>query len=265
MKKTRTKTLQLLNIIGFTGTIIINFLANYLPINGKTTGELSEMYPNLFTPAGITFSIWGVIYLLLAGFIIYQSQGLLTNKRAPGIVDKICWLFFISSAANIGWIFAWHYMKVLLSVMIMLVLLISLIMIYRRLEEFNTGINKIRGLKKVFTKIPFSIYLGWISIATIANITAYLVHINWNGFGLSDVFWTITVIILGLLLTTYFVLNKEDIAYSLVVIWAYSGIIIKRLSVEPQYNSIIFTAAGCILIILVEIMYLKDRKRKSIF
>ena len=252
MKK--TKVLQVFNIIGFIGTIIVNYLANSLPLNGKTTGEISALYPNLFTPAAITFSIWGLIYFLLAGFIIYQSRGLFSDKRPPEIVEKIGWLFFISSLANISWIFAWHYLKVFLSVMIMLVLLISLIKIYRKI---NNGYNLIRGLEKLFTKITFSIYLGWISIATIANITAYLVSINWNGFGLSDVFWTITVIIVGLLLASFFVLIRNDIAYSLVVIWAYIGIIIKRLSVEPIYNNIIIAAVISIIIIVIEIIYIK--------
>lgn len=261
MKK--AKKFQLANIVGFIGMITVNFLANYIPINGYNTGEVSEMFPNLFTPAGITFSIWGVIYLFLLGFTIYQTKGFINKiNRPPTIVNKIGWLFFITSLANMAWIFAWHYLKPSLSLIIMIILLISLIMIYLRL---NIGKNDFRGTKKYLVNIPFSLYLGWITIATIANVTAWLVSINWTGFGLSDITWTIIVIIVGIILTSLNLFSRGDIVYSLVVIWAYLGIILKRNQVEPIYMSIIITAVIGILIIIFDIIYIKIKQKRHRF
>ena len=262
MKK--IKKYQIANIISFMGVITANFLANYLPLNGYNTGELSAMYPNLFVPAGITFSIWGVIYLFLLGFIIYQSKGLINRlNKSPNFVNDIGWLFFISSLANIAWILAWHYLMVFLSLIFMIILLFSLIGIYLRL---NIGENYFTGAKKFFVNIPFSLYLGWITIATIANITAWLVSINWSGWGLSEVTWTIIVLIVGVIITILNSLNRTDSIYALVVIWAYTGIIIKRYQADPRYMSIIVTAAIGILIIIINIIYAKwkNKNRKKI-
>lgn len=258
------KRYQIANIVSFIGVITANFLANYLPLNGYNTGELSDMYPNLFVPAGITFSIWGVIYLFLLGFIIYQSKGLINNlNKSPGFVMKIGWLFFISSIANIAWIFAWHHLMVFVSLIFMLILLISLIGIYLRLD---IGKNNFTGVKKILVNIPFSLYLGWITIATIANITAWLVSINWSGWGLSEVTWTIIILIVGVLITILNTLKRTDSIYALVVIWAYAGIIIKRYQAEPRYMSIVLTAVIGILVILINIFYAKwkNKKRKKI-
>ena len=258
------KKYQIANIIAFIGVITANFLANYLPLNGYNTGELSDMYPNLFVPAGITFSIWGVIYLFLLGFTIYQSKGLINRlSKTPKFVFDIGWLFFISSLANIGWIFAWHHLMVFISLIFMLVLLISLIAIYLRL---NIGNNNFKKTKKYFVNIPFSLYLGWITIATIANITAWLVSINWSGWGLSEVTWTIIVLITGVIITILNTLNKADSMYALVVIWAYIGIILKRYQADPRYISIIMTAVIGIIIIIFNLIYAKwkNKKRKKI-
>lgn len=258
------KKYQIGNIIAFIGVITTNFLANYLPLNGYNTGELSDMYPNLFVPAGITFSIWGIIYLFLFGFIIYQSKGLINNlSKTPKFVFDIGWLFFISSLANIGWIFAWHHLMVFISLICMLILLLSLIAIYFRL---NIGKNNFQKAKKYFVNIPFSLYLGWITIATIANITAWLVSINWSGWGLSEVTWTIIVLIAGVIITLLNTLNRADSIYALVVIWAYIGIILKRFQADPRFMSIIVTAAIGIIIIIFSLIYAKwkNKNRKKI-
>ncbi len=248
--KTNITFYKYLNLLSLLLVLVANFLANYLPLNGYNTGELSDMYPNLFVPAGITFSIWGVIYLLLIVFIISQFINFGNKEEAKKeIINKIGSLFFLSSLANAAWIFAWHYLYVFLSLIVMLVLLFTLILIYRRLE---IGIvNYSKKLYSIFI-LPFSIYLGWITIATIANITALLVDINWYGGFLNPVFWTIFVLIIGLIITLYILLIRKDIAYSLVVIWAYLGIIIKRyFQASDPIMSIVYTAAICVAIITI--------------
>ena len=176
--------LQIGNLTAVIITIIVNSLANILPIGGKLTGEISDSIPNLFAPAGLTFSIWGVIYILIILFSIYLVRDLFKiEKNTKPFLEKISFLFILASLANILWIFLWHYEEILLSLFAMILLFISLLLIYIRL---NIGQEEISFRDKIFIHIPISVYLGWITLATIANLTAVLVIIGWNGFGISD-------------------------------------------------------------------------------
>ncbi len=239
--------LLLLNIVGFLGTILVNGLAVILPINNKTTAQLSDQYPNLFVPAGLTFSIWGVIYILLAIFVIYQTIVTL-RKDVNGLlaVKKVGFLFFLSSLLNMGWIFAWQYEIVSVSLVIMLLLLGCLLTIYLRL---NVGYKGSSNRDRYLVHLPFSVYLGWISIATIANLTAFLVDIHWNQFGLSEQFWAVAVIVVGIALALSMLVRRQDIFYCLVVDWALLGILLKRLSDSiPAQGVIVVTIVGLILV-----------------
>ncbi|MHB1346311.1 MAG: hypothetical protein ACYCXK_02360 [Candidatus Humimicrobiaceae bacterium] len=250
-----------LNFIGVLAVIFVNALAVLLPINNRTTQELSDKYPNLFVPAGITFSIWGIIYILLILFAVYQfviAFRKVSDER--GIFEKIGILFFISCIFNIAWILAWHYEIVWLSLIIMALLLISLILIYVRLR---TGSPGIQNTEKILVNIPFSVYLGWITIATIANATAFLVKINWNKFGISDQFWTIILIAIGVLITLIILFSRNDIFYCFVVIWALVGILLKRMEDNsmPDQLVIIASIAGISIIGLGIILQLARKKR----
>lgn len=254
-------TYSFLNFIGFLAVVSVNALAVILPINNKTTQELSDKYPNLFVPAGITFSIWGIIYVLLALFIIYQF--IVAFRRSSdqrGIFEKIGILFFISCIFNVAWILAWHYEIVWLSLIIMVLLLISLILIYIRL---GTGRSDIKNSEKILVNIPFSIYLGWITIATIANVTAFLVKINWNKFGVSDQLWAVIVIAVGVIITLATVFSRNDIFYCLVVIWALVGILLKRIADNsmPDQLVIIASIVGIAIVGLGIIMQLIRKKK----
>lgn len=249
MSKSRSVLiLSILNLLGFLGTVAVNALANVLPINNITTGALSDLYPNLFVPAGLTFAIWGLIYVLLGIFVIYPL--IPSVRRDPQKVDfvqKIGPLFFISCLANIGWIFAWHYQILPLSLIFMLVLLGCLLFIYLRL---NVGKSETTRAERYFAHLPFSVYLGWITIATIANVTALLVNINWNTWGLGEQFWAVAVIIVGIAIALSMLFTRKDIYYSLVVDWALLGILLKRLSVTtvPDQSVVIVTIIGLVLI-----------------
>jgi hypothetical protein len=250
-----------LNLIGFAAVVIVNALAVILPINNLTTQQLSDKYPNLFVPAGITFSIWGIIYILLLLFIFYQfAIAFRKNSEERGIFEKIGILFFISCIFNVAWIFAWQYEIVWLSLIIMILLLISLISIYVRL---GIGKAEIRNSQKILANIPFSIYLGWITIATIANVTAFLVKINWNKFGIGDQLWTIIMIAVGVLITLIILFSRNDIFYSLVVVWAIIGILLKRMADNsmPDQSVIIASIAGISIIGLGIIIQLIRKKK----
>lgn len=254
------KTTQILNILAFVGVIIVNALANALPINGFNTGELSDMYPNLFVPAGLTFSIWGVIYLFLLVYIISQSLSLFNGKSTPDFVERIGGLFLINCLANMAWIITWHYQMPLIAFGIMLVILATLIGIYQKLEI---------GRREVLTRelwtahIPFSIYLGWISIATIANLTAVLVDMGWQGGAIGEVNWAIIMIIIGGLLGFFILTTRKDVALGLVLAWAIIGIYIKRSMTSPLHTNIEITAlviAGLLLAYSVFTMVKNLRK-----
>ena len=248
MNKSRSVLiLSILNLLGFLGTVVVNALANILPINNITTGALSDLYPNLFVPAGLTFAIWGLIYVLLGIFVIYPLvPSVRKDAQKVDFVRRIGPLFFISCLANIGWIFAWHYQILPLSLVFMLILLGCLLAIYLRLK---VGKSEAAKAERYFVHLPFSVYLGWITIATIANVTALLVNINWGTWGLGEQFWAVAVIIVGIAITLSILFTRRDIYYSLVVDWALLGILLKRLAVTtPVQSVVIVTIVGLVLV-----------------
>lgn len=261
MNTNKTTTLQIANILGFLFTITLNTLAVSLPVAGRTTGEVSDYYPNLFVPAGYAFSIWSLIYVLLLVFIILQSRHLFDReKEGPAFVRTIGWWFVISCLANGSWILAWHYLLTPLSLLIMLTLLTALIIIYERLRTAAPDVSI-----SFWVQLPFSVYLGWISVATIANATALLVSMNWNGFGISEVSWTVTMLIVGGLLGTLFLWLRRDLAYVLVITWAFWAIAVKRQSLAVPEESIIISVVYAVLgvfLILAILRFLIFRPRQ---
>ena len=248
----RVKRYQILNILALIITIFVNGLANSIPLNGKTTGEISDIYANLFAPVGITFAIWGIIYLGLGLFIVYQFGFLSKGKKYYlDIVSRIGNSFIIGCLANALWIFAWHYDYILISMLLMLVLLLSLIDIYQKV--YQTKQNTI--LEKIASQWIFSVYLSWICVATVANITAFLVSIRWNGLGIPPQTWTMAVIIAITALTLRFVFYKKDIPYALVTQWAFIGIIMKHIAVwGGTYKGIIMMTAFCMILIFASVL-----------
>jgi hypothetical protein len=235
--------------------LVINILANALPINNISTGAVSDSIPSLFTPAGYVFSIWGIIYLALIGFGIYQA--LPSQKNNPRL-ERIGLWFFISSLFNSAWIFAWHYGQFTLSVILMLGLLVSLLMTYLRAGIVNRSSlkdgNKSRAARVaeyIFIDLPFGIYLGWISVATIANISSLLVVLGWGGFGLSAGTWTIIMLVIGSILGILMILLHHEVAYALVIIWAFVGIYVSRVDQPAIQTTALVTAAAVTLVLLV--------------
>lgn len=253
--------LKIFIAISYVAMVVANYLANALPIGGVTTGEASDIYANLFTPAGITFSIWGLIYALLLGYILYQF-GLWQKKTSEDreqTLNQVGRYFIVTSLANISWIFAWHYGIIWLSVLIMLVLLFFLIKIADVVNNRSFDLNE-----KIFIRLPFSVYFGWITVATIANITVFLVSLDWNGFGISDDIWTVIVLLVGATIGVARILKDKNIFYGLVLIWAYSGIIYKHISVDgynAQYTNIIITIIVCLILFLSTIGFLGYKER----
>jgi hypothetical protein len=217
--------------------IVMNWLANALPLNNKSTGEISDSIPNLFAPAGITFTIWGIIYLLLLIYCILQFR-----QSNHTISMQIGWAFGLSCLLNAAWIVCWHYGRLPLSLVAMTGILVALIYINMLIRDLPFGI----------IKASFGIYLGWICIAMIANVTALLVHYNWQAWGLSEETWTIVMISAGALIATLTIYSVKNPFIGFSVIWAFAGIILKR---HYDYRSIVITCAIGILILAITISY----------
>jgi len=193
---------QIVNVVTVLVTIIVNGLANALPINGITTAEISNSFPVLFVPAGYVFAIWGLIYLGMTGFAIYQA---LPSQRENPRLRRVGYWFALGNIANIIWIFLWHYQLFLLTLVAMLVLLLSLIVTYQRLE---IGQRVVQGAQRWLVNVPMSIYLGWITVATIANTTIVLYDLNWNGFGMSAAIWAVLLLVVATLITGLMIFRR---------------------------------------------------------
>ncbi len=234
----------LINIISFLVTLAVNFLATNLPLNNLTTKEISDSFNIFFVPAGYVFSIWGLIYLGLIGFIVFQS---LPKNRENNLVAKIGPWFAVSNLANAVWLISFHYQQFGLALVFMVVLLISLIAIFLRLD-----IGKARSSRQEnwLINIPFSLYLGWITVATIANATQVLYFIKWDGFGLAPEIWLVIMLAAAVVISALMSLTRRNIPFALVLVWAFTGIAAKFPN-PPLVNFSSWAAAGAVLLILV--------------
>jgi len=242
--------------------VVINALANILPINGQNTGAVSEKYDTLFAPAGLTFSIWGLIYFLLFIHVLYHIYNAFIENNEANFKANTSWLFSLSCILNSLWIFAWHYEFLLLSVFIIIALLVTLAFLFMQTDSIKpTGI-----IQHIALKTPFSIYLGWISVAVIANISTYLVSIKWNAFYISEDIWAMLLIIIAAILALLMLLNRKNASYALVVIWALSGIILKRNNSTPLHQDIItvsYFCTGIIFLLIITQTFFTKKKSKN--
>lgn len=242
--------------VTFIVMIVVNALANIIPFNGLKTGEVSDLYPNLFTPAALTFSIWGVIYVLLGGYILYQF-GFFSKKDgsfSKDLIEKIGLYFTISSIANTAWMFVWHYRSIGLSLAMMVVILVCLIII-----NIMTAKAELAVREKIFVRLPFSIYFGWITVATIANIIAFLVSVEWIGLGVPQWLLIVAVLIVGLVIAATTMFKNQNLGYGAAVIWAYIGILIKHTSRNGfggKYPFVILVLILSIIILLIAEVYI---------
>ncbi|MGD6966049.1 tryptophan-rich sensory protein [Rossellomorea vietnamensis] len=236
----------LLNIAAFILVVVVNALAVTLPLNGQTTGEISNRLDVFFTPAGYVFSIWSVIYLLLGIWIIQQIP---KKNRESDYYRTLSPYFIATCLLNSTWIFMWHYNYFGLSVIVMLSLLITLILLYRKAEDLSNGF---------LDMLPFSVYLGWISVAAVANISYYLTFLEWGGFGLGEAFWAIFLLAFSLALAVYFRIKKRDWIYPLVFVWATIGIGVNNQSEHPILSSLSYAVA---VLIFLAVMFFRGYKQ----
>jgi benzodiazapine receptor len=222
---------QLANILSVALALAVNILASTLPLNGQNTGEISDRFQVFFVPAGYVFAIWGVIYIGWIAFAVYQA--LPAQKENPRL-RNLGYLFALSGVFNAAWLFCWHYNQFGLSVVVMLALLGLLIASYLRLNVAKTPVGNV---EKWCVDVPFSVYLGWITVATAANVTDLLYLINWNGFGISPQVWAVIMLIVASLLGLAMALTRRDSGYLFVLVWSFAGIAVKQAGTPLVANS----------------------------
>ena len=244
LNRPNDKLRQIITVLAVVITITINALANIVPFNGLNTGQISDNFKVFFVPAGYVFSIWGVIYLGLIAFAIFQAW---PDQASNPRMRRIGKAFVISCIANSTWIFLWHYGYFASTVVVIFVLLISLIVIYWRLK---IGLSPTTSREKWFVNLTFSIYLGWVTVATIANITSTLDYLKWNGWGISPEIWAVIMLAAGLVIASAISFTRRDIAYQLVLIWAFVGIAIKQ-SDSAIVSSTAWLMAGLVGVVMV--------------
>jgi hypothetical protein len=216
MKKVNFR--QIVTFLAALATIVVNILANALPFNGLNTGEISDRFAIYFVPAGYVFAIWGLIYI---GWLVYAVYQLLPARSQDPVLAKIAPWFWLSSLGNISWIFMWHYEVFSVTLVFMTLILVSLLVIYRNLADA-------KGYTKWLVKLPFSVYLGWISVATIANVSQFLFYRDWSGWGIAPQSWAVVMIGIASLLGILMAWTENDTPYGLVLIWAFIGITVSQ-------------------------------------
>jgi hypothetical protein len=247
---------QMINVVVIIVTLAVNGLANAIPFNGQTTGEISDRFHVFFVPAGYVFAIWGVIYLGLIAFAIYQA---LPAQRDHERLRKLGYIFAVTNLANAVWLVFWHYNLFVLSLLTMLVILGTLIATYLIL-----GIGRVRVslAERLAVHLPVSIYLGWICVATIANATDVLYDLNWDGFGISPQSWAVIMLAVALLLGTAMALTRGDAAYNLVLVWSFVGIAIKQSAADMVSISAWVAAFLAFLLVILALVNKPRRVEK---
>ncbi len=233
-------------------TLIMNGAANAIPLNGRPTGEISDSFNALFVPAGYVFSIWGVIYIGLLAYTIYHS---LPKQRYNDIMQHTGWWVALSSIFNGAWIYFWHYGFYPLTMLVMLLLLATLIVIF---QKGNIGRTTYGPWMTWVFGIPFAIYLGWITVATIANAAAVLIDAGWNGWGIAPLIWTYLMLAAGVIVSWIMAATRSVVAYHLVLIWAFIGI-----SVRWQGDQNLFVAGlVAAFLVLIAVIWTLTRRKK---
>ena len=235
---------QLANLVSVIIALAVNILASTLPLNGQNTGEISDRFQVYFVPAGYVFAIWGIIYIGWIAFTIFQFRP--SQKESPRL-RNLGYLFALSGLVNAAWLFTWHYNLFGLSVLVMLTLLGLLIASYLKL---NVNRSSASGAEWWSVDLPFSVYLGWITVATVANVTDWLYLVEWNGFGIAAPTWAVIMIAVASVLGLLMALTRRDAGYLSVLVWSFAGIAVKQVT-APNVVTAAWIAAALMLALVV--------------
>lgn len=260
MIKSNIRLLQTLNVSAYLVMILVNALANTIRLNGYTTGEVSARYPTLLTPAGFSFSIWSLIYALLLLFVLYQANIIFKDQQKKiGLVVTIGYAFIVSCLANVAWIVTWHYQRFDLNILAMALLLAALIDLYRRIFKYGKASEKILLPFKWLVKVPFEIYLSWISVASAVNAAVYLQQSQWGGYGLGEEIWASVLVSFLVALALWFGLKFKTLAFAITIAWGIVGIFYSSTQMN-NYQTLQRTCVSALVILILFIVLFQFRK-----
>jgi hypothetical protein len=244
---------QITNLVSVIIALAVNILASALPLNGQNTGEISDRFQVYFVPAGYVFSIWGIIYIGWIAFTIFQFRA--DQKESPRL-RRLGYLFALSGLFNAGWLITWHYNYFGLGVLVMLTLLGLLIASYLKLNVNRAAVSR---AERWSVDIPFSVYLGWITVATVANVTDWLYLVQWNGFGIPATTWAVIMIAVASLVGFLMMLARRDAAYLFVLVWSFAGIAVKQVS-APDVVMAAWVGAALMSVLAIYSLIRRDLK-----
>ena len=238
---------QISVVVATIAVIVINYLSVLLPIGGMSTGAVADLYKIYFYPAGYAFSIWGLIYIGLSIYTVWQA---LPAQKNSAVLDKVGLWYLVASLGNIAWIFAWQYRHPVWSVIPIVVMLVSLLFAYVALKSDKSATTKDKWL----VHVPFSLYTGWLSVATIACISAALFSVKWDGFGLDPQIWAVIMMIVAFLIIAYTVWKNRDFAWGLVFIWAITAIGVRFGDISMLYITA-YILSGLMAVDLIYLLF----------
>lgn len=249
-------------IISYIIMLLVNIFANVIPLNGMQTSDVSDKYNTLFTPIGFTFVIWVFIYILLGMYTYYQYNFYVRYRHSTDrVMQRVNLYFLMSNLLNALWIMLWHYEWLVITLIVMVLLLVLLIQIRQVIARRST----LNPREKKYLLLPFSIYFGWITVALIANISSVLVYLKWNEGSINTEKITLVILILGFLIAYMTMMHFMDIPYSLIIVWAYIGILIRHITVLNKEYTLIIVTLGVTIVLLImgilQIYILKNRRR----
>lgn len=256
--KTADLLRQALVLAAVIATIVFNGISQTLPIGGRTSADISNTYSTYFTPANYAFAIWGVIYLLLLGYGIFQA---LPSQRENPTARRIGWLFVGSCILNCLWITLFQYDQIFISLIVIVGLLLSLIAIYVQLGFGRKGASTV---ERWLLHLPFSVYLGWLSVATIANVAVLGAAQSWgNLFGIAEPTWAAIMLGVATVLGLIVVITRRDAAYVAVFVWAFIAIVNKQTE-TPVVTTTALIAVAILLVGTAASLLLSRRKPQNL-
>jgi hypothetical protein len=239
---------QILVIVATFGVIFVNYLAAKGYINQQTPETISNKYPTLVTPSGYAFAIWSLIYFGLIAFSIYQALPKNTARYA-----SVRTVYIVNCVANCAWIYCWHYNQILASLVVMFGLLATLV--YINVKLLNTDSQAEYWL----VRVPFNVYFGWITVATILNFTVALVYLDVKTSDLTASVLASILIIAATLLGILIRFKLANFAYPVTIAWALTAIAVK----QSGQTMIVASAAFCMMALLISALTILIQKKAT--
>ncbi|MGB3199578.1 MAG: tryptophan-rich sensory protein, partial [Nodosilinea sp.] len=242
--------LSIATAIAVVAAVVFNTLFNRFPPSGQSIGDISTTILSgvLITPASYAFAIWGAIYLGLFAYVVYQFH---PERRREPVIQRVNGLLILACIVQTVWILLFTFQQFGWSILAMVALLLALIGIYTTL---NIGRERVSRQRRWMAHIPFSLYLGWISVATVVNIASALYASAWGGWGISSATWTVVMIVVAALIGAAVIYTRRDLAFTLVLVWALVAIAVRQSDI-PAVQWVALIMAGLLLIWLAVATY----------